>query len=104
MRGTKDGGIDIVSERVDPDLGDLKALWQAKKYAPKNKVRLSQVRELSAVRDRIQATKAIIVTTSSLTRGAIEWVRQDLYRLGAREQGEMELWVKDLVLGQQGNH
>jgi hypothetical protein len=100
MRGTKDGGIDVISKRVDPVLGNLKALWQAKKYALKSKVRLSHVRELSAIRDRIQATKAVIVTTSHLTRGAIEWVRQDRYRLGSKEQAEMEHWVKGLVLGE----
>ena len=104
MQGTKDGGIDVISKRVDPILGNLKALWQAKKYGLKSKVRLSHVRELSAIRDRIHATKAVIVTTSHLTRGAIEWVLQARYRLGSKEQAEMENWVKPLVLCKDESH
>jgi hypothetical protein len=40
MQGTKDGGIDVLAERVDPVLGALKAIWQAKKYSNEHKVQL----------------------------------------------------------------
>jgi Restriction endonuclease len=94
MRGTKDGGIDVVSTVIDPLLGSLKAIWQAKKYSHKNKVGLSSVREFSGVLERERATKGIIVTTSSFTKGALEWVQKDTYRLSAIDSQEMIKWIR----------
>lgn len=94
MRGTKDGGIDVLSEKNDQDLGDVRAIWQAKKYGPDRKVTLNHLRELSAVVERDRATKGILITTSSFTGGAIEWVRSDRYRLDAKDGGYVEQWVR----------
>ena len=92
-RGTKDGGIDLIAKKTDISIGEIKAIWQAKKYGSKNKVSLSDVRELSAIRESVGATKGIIVTTSKLTRGAIEWINRDLYRLGYMEGKQIEEWI-----------
>ncbi|HYK00351.1 MAG TPA: restriction endonuclease [Thermoanaerobaculia bacterium] len=92
-RGTRDGGMDVIATRTDQSLGELRTLWQAKKYAPGNNVRLSQVRELSAVLERERASKALIVTTSQLTRDALAWIRRDTYRLGAKNRKAVEAWV-----------
>lgn len=92
-RGTRDGGIDVIARRTDAALGELKTLWQAKRYAPGSNVRLSQVRELSAVLERERASKAMIITTSQLTRDALEWIRRDVYRLGAKDRQALESWV-----------
>lgn len=97
MAGTKDGGVDVVATLDDPVAGAVKAIWQAKKYGPSNKVGLSQVRELSAIRDDVKATKGLIVTTSHLTRGAIDWIRRDEYRMGYKDREAMERWVRDLA-------
>ncbi len=94
MRGTKDGGIDVISQRKDPVLGPLRAVWQAKKYAEDRKVQLSHLRELSGIVDQTRATKGIIVTTSSLTRGAVQWVQRDTYRLDAKDGRFVEWWVR----------
>lgn len=94
MQGSKDGGIDVLAERVDPILGALKAIWQAKKYATNRKVQLSHLRELSAVVERDRVTKGIIVTTSALTKGAIDWVQRDTYRLDAKDGSYVERWVR----------
>jgi restriction system protein len=94
MQGSKDGGIDILSERQDKYLGTLRAIWQAKKYGEGKKVTLSHLRELSAVVEKDRATKGIIVTTSSLTRGAIEWVQSDRYKLEAKDGRFVEHWVR----------
>lgn len=94
MQGTKDGGIDVLAERIDPVLGALKAIWQAKKYASDRKVQLSHLRELSAVVERARATKGVIVTTSTLTRGAIDWVQRDTYRLDAKDGTYVEKWIR----------
>lgn len=92
-RGTKDGGIDIISKKIDSIIGEVKTIWQAKKYRPGNHVTLKDVRELSAVRESVHATKGIIVTTTRLTKDAIEWVKEDIYRLGYKEGKQIEEWV-----------
>ena len=94
-RGSKDGGIDVVAIKDDPALGKIKSLWQAKKYRLGNKVELRDVRDLSAVRDEQKATKAVIVTTSHLTKGAIDWIRRDEFCLEYREKADIEKWVLD---------
>jgi len=94
-RGSKDGGVDVVAIKDDPVCGKIKSLWQAKKYRLGSKVELRDVRDLSAVRDDQKATKAVIVTTSHLTKGAIDWIRRDTFRLDYREKPDMERWVLD---------
>ena len=93
-KATRDGGIDVVATKEDTDIGLIQSVWQAKKYSPNNKVKLKDVRELSAVREEQKATKGVIVTTSHLTRDAIEWVNRDIYRLSYKEQEEIENWVR----------
>jgi hypothetical protein len=52
-------------------LGEIRSVWQAKKYRPTSKVKLSELRELSAVREAEKATKGVMGTTSRLSRDAI---------------------------------
>lgn len=93
-QGTRDGGIDVIATKEDSVLGTLRSVWQAKKYKASNKVKLHEVRELSAIRDDNKATKAFVVTTSSLTRDAIAWVKRDLYRLGYKEHDQIKKWLE----------
>ena len=95
---TRDGGIDVVATKDDPILGVLRSVWQAKKYKSSNKVKLREVRELSAIREDARATKGFIVTTSSLTRDAIAWVKRDLYRLGYKEHDHVKEWLEGTFL------
>ena len=92
-QGSKDGGIDVVATMEDPEVGLIKSLWQAKKFHPSNKVQINVVRELSAIRENRKATKGMIVTTSSLTKGALSWIRQDEFRLGYKDKNDIEKWV-----------
>lgn len=91
---TRDGGIDVIAERNEPILGKVKSVWQAKKYGISNKVKLREVRELSAIRDSAMATKGIIITTSHLTKDAIEWIKRDVYRLGYKDKSHLETWLQ----------
>jgi restriction system protein len=91
---TRDGGIDIVASREDEILGKIKSVWQAKKQRLSNKVGLSTVRELSGIRDELKATKAMVVTTSSLTKDAISWIQRDIYRLGYLDSEDMHKWLE----------
>jgi restriction endonuclease Mrr len=90
---SKDGGIDVIATKSDPIIGIVRAVWQAKRYGSARRVRLSEVRELSAVVDKERATKGIVVTTSRLTKDAIDWVRRDLYRLDYKDAQRVEAWV-----------
>jgi restriction system protein len=96
---SRDGGIDVVATKDDSVLGSVKAVWQAKRYGPTRIVRLNEVRELSAVVDMQRATKGVIVTTSRLTRDAIDWIRRDTYRLDYRDAQRVESWVRTVLLG-----
>jgi restriction system protein len=91
---TRDGGIDVFAIKEDSDLGMIKSVWQAKKHKESNKVKLSDVRELSAVREAEMATKAVIVTTSYLTKDAIDWVKRDMYRLNSKNKDDLEHWLQ----------
>lgn len=94
-----DGGIDVVASRIAPDIGLIKSVWQAKKYKPSNHIQLSTIRELITASNDYQASKAMLVTTSYLAEGAIERIRQDEYRLGYKEQKELESWIYDTAEG-----
>jgi hypothetical protein len=93
LKRTKDGGVDVWARLEDPRLGELQSIWQAKKYQSGRKVQLHHVRELAGVLDRTRATKAVIVTTSSLTRGAIEWIREDKFRLSYQDRKSISAWI-----------
>lgn len=102
-RASKDGGIDVVALKSDDTLGEIYSVWQAKKNCSTNKVQLEEVKALSATRDDERATKGIMVTTSRLTRGAIEWIKRDIYRLGYKEHDHIKRWIEGVVLGKE-NH
>ncbi len=91
---SRDGGFDVIGFRTDGILGPIRSIWQAKKYSSTNLVRLRDVRELSAIRDEQRATKAVIVTTSRLTRDAIAWIRRDEFRLGSIDHDELARWIR----------
>ncbi len=90
---TKDGGVDVIATLNDPISGEIKTVWQAKKYKQSHKVKLSEVRELSAIREDNRASKGMMVTTSKLTRDAIEWVKRDYYRLGYKQHDDIKNWI-----------
>jgi restriction system protein len=83
----------LLQKKFDNILGDIKSIWQAKKYSSTNLVRLSHVRELSAVRESFDATKGIIITTSRLTKDAIEWIKKDAYKLFFKDNQQLIDWI-----------
>ena len=92
-RGTKDGGIDIIAIKQSETLGFIKTIWQAKKYNNNSVVQVKDVREMSALIDDLKATKGIVVTTNRLTRGAVDWIRKDLFRIDYKDQKQLEDWI-----------
>lgn len=92
-RGTKDGGIDVIAIKSVESLGLIKTIWQLKKYNSNNLVQVKDVRELSAIIDGCKATKGIVVTTNRLTKGAIEWIKKDVFRIDYKDKNQLESWI-----------
>lgn len=88
-----DGGVDVFAVRDDPVVGPILTVWQAKRYAPHRKVGIGAIRELITVREEHQASKAFVVTTSTLTKGALTRIAQEDFRLGAMQGPDLTSWV-----------
>jgi hypothetical protein len=92
-RSSKDGGVDVIAIKKDPTLGLIKTVWQAKKYGTNSLVQVKDVRELSALIDNFNATKGIVVTTNNLTKGAIDWIKKDIYRIDYKDRNQLNDWI-----------
>lgn len=75
----------------------------SEKKSVKNKVGISVIRELADTRQEFGASKGIIVTSTYLTRGALERVERDKYILGKVDRKDLDLWIKKTLFGQQYN-
>lgn len=100
MRGTKDDGVDIVAKKKVGSVGLIKSVWQAKKNRIDRKVGLSVVRELADTRRELGASKGVIVTTSYLTRGALDRIERDRYILGKMDRDDLSSWAGNLGLSE----
>ena len=92
--GTKDGGKDITATKQLEEVGQFMSVWQAKKLMPGNKVELAVIRELADTRSQHKASKGVVVTTTYLTRGALERVQQDQYLLGKVDRDDLLRWIR----------
>lgn len=102
MRGTKDGGVDVVAVKDMGKAGLFKALWQAKKKGVKNKVGLSIVRELADTTREFKASKGIIVTSTYLTRDALARIQRDKYILGKVDRDDLNQWIHRVLFESDG--
>ncbi len=98
-KGIKDGGADIIATKEIENIGFIKGIWQAKKPKPGKKVGIGVIRELADTRREMKANKGIIVTSTFLTKGAIERVKRDNYELGKVEKPELENWINRVLKG-----
>jgi restriction system protein len=99
MQGTKDGGVDVIAVKDLGDVGLFKSVWQAKKHRVDRKIGLSLVRELADTRLEHNASKAIIVTTSYLTSGALQRVERDRFLLGKVDRDDLSHWIERTLRG-----
>lgn len=99
MQGSRDGGVDILAARNLGAGGYIKTLWQAKKYSLGNKVGISVVRELADSRNEFAASKGVLVTSSYLTRGALQRIERDRYILGKVDRGDLDAWIRKTLFG-----
>ena len=89
---TKDGGRDIVAVRRFE--ANVRFLIECKRYDPSHKVGVELVRALYGVRMHERATKGILATTSSFTRGAKEFFAEHVWEMESRDFDGVVDWVK----------
>lgn len=61
------------------------------------KVGLHLIRELADSVHEFKASKGIIVTTSFLTKGALDRVERDKYTLGKVDRNDLEAWINRIL-------
>lgn len=98
-KGIKDDGADIIASKEIENIGFIKCIWQAKKPKPGKKVGIAVIRELADTRREMKANKGIIVTSTFLTKGAIERVKRDNYELGKVEKPDLENRINRVLKG-----
>jgi restriction endonuclease Mrr len=91
--GRNDGGKDIIAVKEIEGIGLFMAVWQAKKLGAGRKVGIEVVRELADTCREQKASKGIIVTTTSLTKGAIQRVQRDRFILGKVDRDDLLAWI-----------
>lgn len=96
---TRDGGVDILAEKCIPKMGIILSVWQAKKMKEGNKVGLRIIRELADSRNQLKASKGVIVTSTSLTRDAIQRIQSDKYLLEGFQKPELLEWIRQYRQG-----
>ena len=93
---TRDGGKDIYAIKND-EVGKSLYLIECKRYAATNKVGVETVRALYGVASAESATKGIIATTSSFTKGAIDFATPLEYKLSLRDFDALKQWLYEFA-------
>ena len=89
-----DGGRDVVARRV-VDRIPLVFMFECKRYAPDKKVRLETMRALlgAASMRSANVNKAVLVTTSTFTRGGWELIASEA-RLDGKDYDGIVEWIR----------
>ncbi|CAN5605891.1 hypothetical protein BH11BAC3_BH11BAC3_26510 [soil metagenome] len=76
----QNGGINIKTYKTQEGQ-EIKYIWITKKYSVTRRVGVKVVRELDYLISKSGATKGVIVTTSTLTKGAKKMIEEHRYRM-----------------------
>lgn len=101
--GKNDGGKDIIAVKEVENIGPVMAVWQAKKLNPGNKVGIGVIRELADTCHENKASKGVIVTTTFLTKSAIERVQRDKYILNKMDRDDLMKWIRRIQRKSRGS-
>jgi restriction system protein len=89
---TRDGGSDILAY-MNTEIGKLLCLVEAKHYREDRKIGVDLVRNLYGTFCDAQANSAMLVTSSSFTRGAKEFQQRHEYQLSLRDYADIVGWI-----------
>jgi hypothetical protein len=93
---TCDGGRDVLASLILPT-GPILCLVECKRYAKHRPVRIEHVRSLFGTVTSEGATNGLIVTTSSFTKPAKQFVHRHSYRLALKEHADLVAWLRKIV-------
>lgn len=94
----RDGGVDVFAERKG-SFGLELMLVQCKRYSPHHKVGDPIVKQLFAEVVHRRATKGLVVTTSTFTHCALDFIAMNQYQLAGADHGDLESWLSMAYLG-----
>lgn len=86
-----DGGKDIIA--ISKELTPLKILIECKRYAPHNKVGISIVQRLHGVVSSEKVSKGIVVTSSSFTQPAKDFIARNVWQLEGVDFERLSTWL-----------
>lgn len=89
---TRDGGRDIFAS-INLPVGKILTLVECKKWSPNNKVTIEPIRNLYGILALERATNAMLVTTSTFTEPAVNFVKSVQYQMSLRDYNDMKLWL-----------
>lgn len=95
--GRSDGGKDLIAIKDLGENGLYKAVWQAKHKKSGKGVSVEVIRELADTRNEHKASKGILVTSTYLTKGALERVQRDTYVLGKVDRRDLLNWIDRII-------
>ncbi len=94
---SKDGGYDLMAVQHTKITGANVYLVECKRYAPQNKVGVGVVRGLYGIVSSQDATKGVVTTTSSFTRGAQEFAERHRARLSLHDLACLKEWLEGFI-------
>jgi len=91
---TRDGGKDIIALYKSP-FGHQLFIVECKRYKEDNKVGVELVRALYGVKAAENYNQAILVTTSTFSKPAIDFVKPLKFQLQLKDYNDIRQWCKD---------
>ena len=91
---SKDGGFDFFAE-LKTSMTSLLVMAECKRYSRDRKVGIEVVRGLHSVMETNKANKALVITSSFFTSGAIEYQRVLGAKMGLNDYNDLVVWLKN---------
>jgi restriction system protein len=92
---SRDGGKDIYAVRHS-EVGNLLYVIECKRYAPNRPVGVEIVRSLYGVAQQERASMGIVATTSTFTKGAMEFQSKVPYQLSLHDYRSLGRWLENI--------
>lgn len=93
LKGSKDGGIDVIALKKSTTFGLERYLIQAKKWS--NKVGVDPVRSLLWAHNEYKVTKSCLITTSKFTKGAWELAEKYKWQIELKDYEKLSEWIDE---------
>lgn len=90
---THDGGRDVVA--VKKAVSEVRYIIECKRYDESHKIGVGLVRSLYGVKTHDRATKAFLATTSTFTRGALEFWEPHRWELELKDYEGVREWATE---------